>query len=302
MKTKNIKINTTKEHLKLINSNNKFKELKSDFFLKILFHIIIPKGISLETIKYNKYIQKRINININNYKDYSENYSLIEIEIIPKRNKYGKFIKIKEEDIKYYHIYFNNNKKEEIKRNYINKNEKVSKINIIIDYQVKSFNQLFTLCHYIESINFKKFHRNNITDMSDMFSECSLLKELNLSNFNTNNVTNMSFMFAGCSLLKKLNLNNFNINNVNDMSYMFAGCSSLKELNLSNFNTDNVTNMAGLFAGCSSLKELNLSNFNTNNVTNMSYMFDECLDELKLKIKNQFKNFRKEAFYNLIKI
>ena len=43
MKTKNIKINTTKEHLKLINSNNKFKELKSDFFLEILFNLIIPK-------------------------------------------------------------------------------------------------------------------------------------------------------------------------------------------------------------------------------------------------------------------
>ena len=54
--------------------------------------------------------------------------------------------------------------------------------------------------------------------------------------------------------------------------------------------------MSYMFFGCSSLKELNLNNFNTNNITNMSYMFEGCLDELKLKIKSQFKNFEEEAF------
>ena len=82
------------------------------------------------------------------------------------------------------------------------------------------------------------------------------------------------------------------------MSSIFYGCSSLKELNLNNFNTNNVTNMRGMFSGCSSLKELNLNDFNTNNITNMSYMFSGCLDELKLKIKSQFKNFKEEAFKN----
>ena len=56
--------------------------------------------------------------------------------------------------------------------------------------------------------------------------------------------------------------------------------------------------MSYMFCGCSSLKELNLNNFNTINVTNMSYMFGDCLDELKLKIKSQFKNFKEEAFKN----
>ena len=58
--------------------------------------------------------------------------------------------------------------------------------------------------------------------------------------------------------------------------------------------------MSYMFFGCSSLKELNLNNFNTNNITYMSCMFEGCLDELKLKIKSQFKNFRKEAFKNYI--
>ena len=79
---------------------------------------------------------------------------------------------------------------------------------------------------------------------------------------------------------------------------MFICCSSLKELNLNNFNTNNVTDMSYMFNGCSSLKELNLNNFNTNNVTDMSDMFSGCLDELKLKIKSQFKNFKKVAFKN----
>ena len=54
--------------------------------------------------------------------------------------------------------------------------------------------------------------------------------------------------------------------------------------------------MSGMFNGCSSLKELNLNNFNTNNITIMFGMFDGCLDELKLKIKSQFKNLKKKPF------
>ena len=191
---------------------------------------IMQKRISLKIIKYNINIQKRMNININNYKDFFEKFSSIELEIIPIQNEYGPFINIKEEDKKYFHIYFNNNKAE-IKKTELNKEDKVSKINIIIDYQIKSFEKLFYKCECIESINFKKFNRNNITDMSYMFCGCSSLKELNLNNFNTNNVTNMSGMFSGCSSLKELNLNNFNTNNVTNMSCMFDGCSSLKELN-----------------------------------------------------------------------
>ena len=64
----------------------------------------------LETIRYNKNIQKRINININHYKAYSEEYSSIELDIIPKKGKYGEFINIKKADKNYIHIYFNDNK------------------------------------------------------------------------------------------------------------------------------------------------------------------------------------------------
>ena len=64
------------------------------------------------------------------------------MEIEPVNDKYDKFININKENEKYYHIYFDNNK-EEIKRNYLNENEQIKLIKIIIDYQVKSFKKLF---------------------------------------------------------------------------------------------------------------------------------------------------------------
>ena len=137
----------------------------------------------LKIVKYNKDAQKKLSYDVEDYKKYSK----IEIEIKPFNNKFSKFINIKKEEEKYYHIYFNNNK-EEIKRNYIFPNEQIKLIKIIIDYQVKSFENLFYNCASIESIYFKKFYRNNINNMSHMFYECSSLKELNLYNFNKNEI------------------------------------------------------------------------------------------------------------------
>ena len=149
------------------------------------------------------------------------------------KNIYGSFINIKEEENKYFHIYFNGNK-EETKKTELNRENKVSKIKIIIDYIIKSFKELFRSCLCIEFINFKKFCRNNITDMSGMFSGCSSLKELNLNNFNTNNVTNMREMFCDCSSLKELNINNFNFNRVWYMDWMFTGCSDDLRIKIKN--------------------------------------------------------------------
>ena len=191
------------EYLKLINSNNKLNYIISDYFIQKFFNYMHERK-SLEIVKYNKNIQKRININANDY----ESYSKIEIEIIPINNKYTKFININKEEEKYYNIFFNDNKGE-IKRNYFNKNDNVSKFKIIIDYQVKSFKELFYNCKCIEYIYFKKFYRNNINNMGYMFSECSSLKELNLSNFNTNSVFFNEEIFYGCTFLKKLILSNF---------------------------------------------------------------------------------------------
>ena len=68
-------------------------------------------------------------------------------------------------------MYFNNNEKE-IKRNYINEEEEIKIIKLIINYQIISFENLFSDCECIESINLKKFYRNNISNISDMFNGC----------------------------------------------------------------------------------------------------------------------------------
>ena len=288
------KLSKEKTELNKKESKDIFKNLKNDYFLQILFNYLFKKK-SLEIIKYNKNIKNRINIRIKEYKEYSEMYSSIEIEIKPVKNKYGKFVNIKKENEKYYHIYFNDNE-EEIKRNYLNKNENVSKIKIIIDYQIKSFKGLFKNSGCIEYIYFKKFIRNNINNMSYMFFECSSLEELNLSNFKTNNVSNMGFMFFRCSSLKELNLSNFNTDNVTNMRAMFYECYSLKELNLSNFNTNNDTDIRGMFYECTSLEELNLSNFNFNNVNDMRDMFYGCSEQFQNKIKAKYKKIKEETF------
>ena len=127
------KVKVEKNQLKSI---DKFNNIKSKYILVKVFKNL-KKEKTLNIVKYNENIKRRINININDYKEYSEKYSLIEIEIKPVSKKYGKFINNEEEEI-YYHIYFNNNE-EEIKRNYISKDEEIKIIRIKIDYQVKSF-------------------------------------------------------------------------------------------------------------------------------------------------------------------
>ena len=108
----------TKEEINKKNSLSKLKKIKSSYILKIILYNLQKKKI-LDIIKYNEKIKKRINININDYNEYSLKFSSIEIEIKPVNNKYNQFINIERGNKKYYHIYFNNNKKE-IKRNHIN--------------------------------------------------------------------------------------------------------------------------------------------------------------------------------------
>ena len=123
-------------------SSVKLKNIKSNYILSKIYANLVKKK-SLQIFQYNKKLQNRLNLDIKNYKEYLETFTPIEIEVIPAKGKYGKFIIVDENDKLYYHIYFNDNK-EEIKNKYeIYKKDKVKKIKIIIDYQVKSLESLF---------------------------------------------------------------------------------------------------------------------------------------------------------------
>ena len=253
MKAKSIAIDK-RRNVKYIQPISALENIKSFYILKVIFNCLM-KSKQFKIIKYNKKIQNRLNITIDNYKKYREKFSQIEIEIIPIKNKNTQFINITEYEKPYYHIYFNDNK-EEIKKYSLDKKDKVSKINIIIDYQIESFDGLFYECKYIKSISFKKFYRNNINNMNSMFQWCVSLEKLNLSNFNTDNVTDMNGMFYECHSLIELDLSKFNIGKVKDMRYMFFGCHSLENLILFNYATIAHPRMEDMFNGCTtSFKE-----------------------------------------------
>ena len=208
------------------------KKIKSRYIFQKVFANLTQTKI-LELIRYCKRLQCKFN---KRKYDYIKEYSKIEIEIFPTENTSGHFINFTKANEPYYHIYFNDDRKE-MKKYFINKEDKVNKIKMIIDHDVKTLNGLFDKCECIKSINFTKFNRNNIDNMSKMFYGCSSLIEVNFSKFNTDKVRRMISMFEYCSSLEKLDLSNYNTDKVRNMSCMFSNCYSLKELNISNFIT-----------------------------------------------------------------
>ena len=94
---------SNEQKLKQTKSKVDFNNIKSIFIIKKIINKT-KKYRFLKIIKYNKQIQKRLDININNYKEFY--CSPIEIELTLVNNKYTSFINIPKKDKKYYHIYF----------------------------------------------------------------------------------------------------------------------------------------------------------------------------------------------------
>ena len=175
-------------------NKNCLRNIKSNYVLRRMFKNL-KENKFMEILKYNKELQKILNIDINDYIEYKN----IEIEIIPlnKSNK-NIFANIPKQEKCYYHVYFNDNKNE-AKRNYFTKEENISRIKIVIDSKVKSINNLFRWRDSIEKINFIKNNRTDISDLSRLFLYCSSLKEININKLIADNVIDMSDIFYGCS-------------------------------------------------------------------------------------------------------
>ena len=77
----NISKNQNKD-IKSDQQNSILQNIKSNYILKRIYDNILKKK-SLEIMNYNKKMQNRINLNIKDYKEYSEKFTQIEIEIIP---------------------------------------------------------------------------------------------------------------------------------------------------------------------------------------------------------------------------
>ena len=141
--------------------HSKLSDLKSKYILDKLFtNLTIDKKLLI--IRYNKILQKRLDITINDFKDNLK----IEIEIIPFPDKIDEYkdriININQEKECFYHAYFNDDPKEikiyydeedklirTLTENHNRKKELVKKIKIVIDYEIKSLKGVKCLSHVI---------------------------------------------------------------------------------------------------------------------------------------------------------
>ena len=103
-----ILFNNVKEEFNHLKSKNKLENIKANYIIKKIFGFLDKKK-SLYILKYNRNLQNRMSINVNDYKEYSEKYTIVDIDILPLTWRYGTFINIKEGEEMYYHIYFNDN-------------------------------------------------------------------------------------------------------------------------------------------------------------------------------------------------
>ena len=86
-------------------SNNALKKIRSKYIIMKIFDNLKENKL-LNIIHYNKIYQKMMKIKL---KDYKNQFSKIEIEIIPEKNIYDNFINVANKIIKEnVYIYFNN--------------------------------------------------------------------------------------------------------------------------------------------------------------------------------------------------
>ena len=148
--------------------------IRSAYILRYVFENI--KEIkSLKLAINNKSLQQKLYISLVSYIRY---HNQTEIEIIPTDNIGDKekniFMNYSNEP-KFYHIFFDDKK---VDRNYISKNEKVSKIKIYIDMEIESLEKIFEKINCIKEIKFIKYNNPNIKIINRMFLDCKNLSKL----------------------------------------------------------------------------------------------------------------------------
>lgn len=274
-----------------------YRSINSKYILRLIMTEYLKKKLYFKLIQNNKKIQEIVGINLKDYKEYyRRRFFRTEMEIITidKLEPDVKYFFVKMyENKEYYHIYFDNDKNTQIKRNFITYKDKVKKITIKIDMEFKSLKGLFYNCNAIKEFKFTKFNRDDFTDIKELFYACENLEKVDLQKFKAPKLNSMNWVFSRCKSLKKLNLLNLNTSKVTEMANIFAGCIFLNKLEF-NFTTKNVTDMKGMFYKCKSLTEIDVSKFNTDKVKNFNDMFYECINLNYLDISN-FKLFKKDC-------
>ena len=328
-----------------LEKSSKLDELISKFSLKNLDLVKLSKVIDEELDKIKNYISKNkfhINENIiqnnqiiNNQNIIINNEQLYQKKqvLIPNNLNNLKKININnDEDILVNNIVDNEkqfiNKKNKIKNNLNEKEDKIDEIKILKDNNKKRINLLyFSKSNETCNIFGKKFVENNennieliingnqnkLTDkfelkngenlitiiinenlinLAHMFSGCKTLQDISeLKNLDVKDVKDLSHMFYGCSLLSDItSLQNWNVSNVNNFSYMFNCCSSLSNIkSLEKWDVSNGVDFSYMFQGCTTLTDIQpLQYWNVSKANNFNRMFCRCSSLLDL---NPLKNW-----------
>ena len=114
-------------------------KVKSPYNLESIFKYV-NESFKLKLISHSKELQKKLNLSIKDYKNYSE--IDIELKLIDNIENGTDFVNPEFKYRNSLHIYFNDELKDQ-KRIFVKQNEKVSKIKIVIDYKVKTLEGLF---------------------------------------------------------------------------------------------------------------------------------------------------------------
>ena len=229
----------------------------------------------LQIFRYNKNHNLFMYRNANDYRNFVPNNYPIELDIFTAPNTTGKFINIRQNQEKYFRIYFNNSYYS-TECNYLKEPNIIRKIKIFILGEIKDFRALFEDCNTIEYIKIVKWKRSDIKDLSRMFYKCKSLKYMDLRNMKTENVKTMTSMFYGCSNLQTADLSKLDVRNLEDIEGLFYSCSALSTVKMFSFLESSINNINFLFCYCFSLKTLILKDFWIGNYLSINHVFLGC--------------------------
>lgn len=162
-----------------------------------------------------------------------------------------------------------------------------------VSYQTIIYGSVYQNAYYLRSVRFEDGCKSGST-FQDLFSYCFNLESVDLGAMDTTALTTMTMMFANCMMLRSVDLSMFDTSNVEYMRQMFVNCYRLESVRVSGLNTAKAHNMWNMFADCMSLKELDLSGWNTRAVWSMDGIFSVGLE--RLTVGPDFKFYKKYSY------
>lgn len=131
-----------------------------------------------------------------------------------------------------------------------------------------------------------------IYSFNNAFSGCKSLQSIDLSSLDLNILYGTAYMFNGCTSLTSVTFPSTQVQSSQGAlsASMFSGCSSLitVDLSLVTFLNDDFSNM---FAFCSSLQSLSLNPMGwAGNVSNLNMAFEECTSLETINVGNSWSD------------